>query len=358
MGTMKHMGVQRDGAKDYLYYATDWIWPRNHDAHIKSLLLFFDGVALSLSTDLAADVLDRSPDLAQPLHDKGLLINLDPAAHLSADAANRLASGLTEWLERQPDPRSSLLPPLTWDPVPDAMPRMTGTLLDGHWGAGVLEAVRFERAMQRQGLAVPISGKLWLVSRNLRKVILLAYCRALHREVQASDITLQPVMVDHRQAPSWPMLPGDEQFRRSQNTQRVIKADWQQIGADLSAVPLDEVLDFRSQHGSDFRAYARGLRELVRAGNEMSDRQFAAAPLDRSTRIEQEAKELRKTLRGAFGRSSAGAALTLAGAAWTGTHGDDLLGALLAATGAGVAVTRPQRPETAYSYLFHIGKRF
>jgi hypothetical protein len=43
----------------------------------------------------------------------------------------------------------------------------------------------------------------------------------------------------------------------------VVEADIETIGIDLTKVPLDEVLDFRKQHGSQFRDYARELRDFT-----------------------------------------------------------------------------------------------
>jgi hypothetical protein len=42
------MGLNRDGSRDFAYYADDWIWPRTRTDLMKSTLLFFDGLALSL----------------------------------------------------------------------------------------------------------------------------------------------------------------------------------------------------------------------------------------------------------------------------------------------------------------------
>ncbi|MEV5598004.1 hypothetical protein [Streptomyces sp. NPDC052496] len=348
------MGVERAGSKDYLYYAPDWIWPANHEGCIKSLLLFFDGVALSLPADLAAETLDRSPDLAQPLHDQGLLINLDPHTCLSPEAASTLARGLTDWLESRPRRRP---------PDPHAAAAIASLHWARHWSTNP-EAERFIQVMRRQGLTFRSANGLWHIDQDVRLMILMAYCRALHREMQASDITLQPVMRDMQSFPGsvGPAFrdlerPAQKGWRRNQVMHRVIRADWREVGVDLSRVPLGEILDFRNRHGADYRAYAEGLRQLVRASEEMSDTQFAAALRDRSEQIEHAAAELRRSLRMAFGHTSAALIFSIAGATWTAAQGD-VSAALLAVASAIAATTRPPRPVTAYSYLYHMKKRY
>jgi hypothetical protein len=72
------MRPDTDRVKDYVYYYSDWIWPSDSSDWMKAFLLFFDGIALALPADLAIQVIDHDPVLAQPLLDRGLLINLAP----------------------------------------------------------------------------------------------------------------------------------------------------------------------------------------------------------------------------------------------------------------------------------------
>jgi hypothetical protein len=60
-------------SSEFAYYYTDWIWPRGSTDFIKSMLLFFDGMALSLSSDRAEQAIGQDPVLAIPLAEQGLL---------------------------------------------------------------------------------------------------------------------------------------------------------------------------------------------------------------------------------------------------------------------------------------------
>ncbi|OEJ21937.1 hypothetical protein AR457_39090 [Streptomyces agglomeratus] len=351
------MGVQRDGAKDYLYYASDWIWPDHRLDFVKSLLLFFDGVALSLPEELANETIERSPELAQPLKEKGLLVNLDPHTHLGPDAAASLAQWLTDWLSGP----TSL----------SASPSLHGVgLTHAHWGAARgarhrAEAEVFTQLMVRRGLASAEGEGLWKLHPEVRLMVLVAYCRFLHREIQnTADFTLQPVLVDpygsrplQSEESFQSASSGPDRARRTwlsiQRTLRVVCSDWNEVGVDLSRIPLDEVLDFRDHHGTQFRSYAKGLRDLLTITEGLTDAQFEAELRARAARITDDAADLRTTLRRAFGRTTAGAVLAIAGAAWTATQGD-IVGALVTTAAASAAIAPPPRQVTAYSYLLSI----
>ncbi len=44
---------------------------------------------------------------------------------------------------------------------------------------------------------------------------------------------------------------------------KVIKLDLEPVSFDLGAIPLDDVLEFRMEHGADHRAYMRDLRSFM-----------------------------------------------------------------------------------------------
>jgi hypothetical protein len=70
---------------------------------------------------------------------------------------------------------------------------------------------------------------------------------------------------------------------------RVVTVDLELVGPNLEAVPLDEVVQFRAEHGAEFRAYARRLRAVVRGdggrligrGRKRSRRSFGGDPRSR-----------------------------------------------------------------------------
>lgn len=70
------------------YYYPERYWLAREGSWIKSLLLFFDGVAILLPDCMSGRELIADPSLAEPLSDRGLLRVLQP-----------------EWLIDAPTPR-------------------------------------------------------------------------------------------------------------------------------------------------------------------------------------------------------------------------------------------------------------
>ncbi|MGW4759952.1 hypothetical protein [Streptomyces chartreusis] len=353
------MGVQRDGSRDFAYYANDWIWPSGRAALMKSTLLFFDGIALSLPQDLADRMIETSPDLAQPLAEHGLLINLEPKAHLQPTTAAGLARGLREVIERIDHPE--------WRAA------NYGGLVRDHWGGvrAQLEADELSTLMLRRGLAAPMWGsrlpheggaRFLRIAPAVRLLILNAYCQALRRDLQHhSDITLQPVaeVVRPYRDRHWQwgaslralmqtaaqITPGSG-FAAAE----VVRADLRHLDVDLSHVPLDELLAFRADHRAELRSYIEGLRTFVHSATGLSAEQYESELRARRLRIDEEAAALKSETRKAFGRLTAATGLAIAGASWTATQGD-VVGALLAGAAAAAAITRPLEPVTAYTYV-------
>jgi transcriptional regulator with XRE-family HTH domain len=64
---------------EFAHYYGDWIWTEKQTDWIKSLLLFFDGIALALPQSMASRLVDTDPILAQPLAQLDLLRNYPPS---------------------------------------------------------------------------------------------------------------------------------------------------------------------------------------------------------------------------------------------------------------------------------------
>jgi hypothetical protein len=63
---------------EFAHYYGDFIWDEELTGWIKSLFLFFDGIALALPPEMADRLIEANPVLAQPLAELGLLRNYDP----------------------------------------------------------------------------------------------------------------------------------------------------------------------------------------------------------------------------------------------------------------------------------------
>jgi hypothetical protein len=347
---------------DLGYYYSDWIWGERSINFMKSMLLFFDGLALALPSHLAAEVIDRDPVLAAPLAEKELLVNFDPVSTLDANAAERLATTLTEVVERFP---MHLLTPGAF------------ILTDTHWGQGsaqrgVVEA--FERALAERGLISPKgSDGLYTIQSDMRFLILTMFAQSLRVQLGDRGIVLHPATDSAADAEriDWILyhylraLPNDERHELALNAAGFgrllpyvdrmnplhLAADLDGVGADLSAVPLDEVLSFRAENGHHYRAYARALREFLASLAQASPAERLRINQEREAEIQDEVMALRRISRTAFGTRMATLFLSLAGAAWT-LHTGDPIGAMIAGSAAGLqAAPTPGQTVTAYSYL-------
>ena len=326
---------------------------------MKSMLLFFDGLALSLPSNLAAEVIERDPILAIPLSERGLLVNFDPAATLDMDAAERLANTLIEAVERYP--------PYLWHGVGEI-------LTDFHWGHGsaadaTVEA--FQRVLAERGLITPAATYgLYEMERGVRLLVLTLFAQTLRMQLELRGIALHlatdsvllahdmvghlhdfPYNAEHLmgnyEAFAWPReLGSDDVMNPSQ-----LASDLSDVGADLSAVPLDEVLDFRAQNGQHYRAYARALRELLAYRAQASPLEWVRIRDERTLEIRDQVADLRRISRSAFGTRTATLLVAFAGVAWT-LHMGDPIGAMIAGAAAGLqAVPTSRQGVTAYSYL-------
>ncbi len=121
---------------------------------------------------------------------------------------------------------------------------------------------------------------------------------------------------------------------------------------NLASVPLDEVLDFRSEHGTEYRAYARDLRAEVHTLGLMDADDRASHLLDRQEMLSDMSNDLRKSARRSFGKQLASFLLGMAGDAWNLLGQNDPIGAALAASSAVVGSINDQGPVMAYSYVF------
>lgn len=131
----------------------------------------------------------------------------------------------------------------------------------------------------------------------------------------------------------------------------VVVSDLQQVSFDLSTIPLDEVLDFRAQHGEAYRAYARDLRSFVRGVStaDPADRESAFA--DRREALGDAAAELNRHMRSAWRRPMASFGLGIGGAAVALVAGNPVPAGIGFAS-ALLGFKRQADPSSAYTYLF------
>jgi hypothetical protein len=122
-----------------------------------------------------------------------------------------------------------------------------------------------------------------------------------------------------------------------------VMSDLSAVTLNLSQVGLDDILDFRARHRSEFRAYVLGLQALLGSAPTSGDL------ADRRAALVDDARRLRELQQRRWPNLGSGASLGIIGAAWTLASGD-LLGALIGAAGAQLLPVGPT-PVSAYTYI-------
>jgi hypothetical protein len=341
------------------YYYPEPYWLAREGTWIKSLLLFFDGVAILLPDYMSGRELVEDPALAGPLSDQGLLKVLHPEWFVDGELADRLAEGMVELITGGAFEDSAVagsgfaelsLGRMGFAELSSSRMGFAGLSASrmGSRDAGVFEMIHEE--LKARGLARDSEDG---VSIPLREDVRLAYLLLLAQEAREAGrrhgFDLHPATNGRgadaaRSFLELPAMP---------SRQDVIGFDLQTASVDLDSVPLDEVLDFRRQHRGEHRDYMLDLRRFLGdvSGAEPADRQRLLE--QRQAELAEQAKSLWRLALGAFRKpaSAAGFALTLTGAAWTLATGNPV-SAGLAGLGAGLQLISGRDTGSAYSYIF------
>jgi hypothetical protein len=328
--------MRRVSAPTLAFYYPGWIW--RDPTWLKNLLLFFDGVALLVPTYLRNRLDAADPALVEGLRQNDLLHVLEPESLMNQQAAEALTEHLADLLA------SGALDDLVHVGGPMAELSLSRLGYDADRGLAEMLLEELEQrglaGKSQDGLSVPLH---WA----LRNVILVLLSQILRPQGAAIGLDLSPT-TDQPQLHAalndllkLPSLP---------SAGRVVSLDLEAVGVDLSAVPLEEILEFRDEHGIEYRTYARDLRATLHDLSTLPSSEHASLLDDRREAFSDASRALNVRAR-AWWHKPASLALGLGGAAWTLKTGDPL-GALVSATGAGLsAIPTPSTTVDAHSYL-------
>jgi hypothetical protein len=330
------------------FYYPGTMWRRPD--YIKNLILFFDGVALLVPAYMERRIEEMDPWLVVGLREHGLLHLIRPETAVDRAATEALAIQLTEIIATgQLDHLAEIHVPFR----EISMSRMG-------WAGDSELAVMLHEELRGRGLARDsedgVSIPMHPLVRNLILVMLSQLLRgpALKNGLDLSPTTdspeIQRALAELLNVPAMP------------SAGHVVSLDLDVVGVDLSAVGIEEALEFRAEHGDSYRAYARGLRAVVRDLAIVPEDERPAILRDRAEALGDSAASLRETARGRLAKAAKLATLSLglAGAVWSAAHGSDIISGIFAG-GTTVAGMAPNaQPETAgaYSYLLQARSAF
>jgi hypothetical protein len=314
---------------EFVHYYGDWFWTDEQTAWLKSLLLFFDGIVLALPDQAADRMIASHPVLAQPLAEMGLLRNYAPDLWLKSP----YKEGVTP-VHNFIDAQRQLQSPYDKDVVyVESMAGVEAVLRAAsrhssskrHFDETMKEFDRLLKLAKQQYGGSP--SQMRALSVGVTSWLLSQYVH---------DILIHPIIDDVEAASFVSSIIGGRRTGESE----VILSDLLHLDLDLSTVPLDEVLAFRQKYGSEYRAYARDVRQFVLELSLLPKSLRSSALAARHIELSDRAESLRKTSRNSFMRQAVGISFGIAGAAWTLAHGD-FWPAIFASGAAATALTKP-----------------
>lgn len=326
------------------HYYPGWIWDARSVGELKSLLLFFDGFALLLPEDHFHAAVTHEAELAQPLQEAGLLHNFEPRTWLDADTAQIIRRAAIRSRRAEGSPAFITIGHL-WGPM---------AISTGHMAADPPSTDRIVNQMLRSGTIIrrrpDLGPDMVDMPERARAAVLLTLGLAAQAKVASHRIHLVGDLSQATREQSDPLPRVGQALSKAERIGRLLHQDILNVGVDLSEAPLDEILDYRREHGAAYRAYAEDLRRFVGILQ-------AAEPIDRprmlherSESIADHASKIRRARR-AWGRPVTALAFAGAGAAWT-LHQADIWGAVFGALGAAAGFARPPKPQSPFTYLF------
>ncbi len=327
------------GPSEVAYYYPAPYWSAGHGDWIKSLLLFFDQVAILLPDYMYGVHRSVDPTLAGPLEDLGLLEVLEPTTWISQDVIDRLANTMVE-----------LLTDGTFADLDTSVHYHELSQSRMGYGVDVGLADMLVEELQERHLAKPttdgVSIPLHPVVRTTILVLLAQLARGAGSE---RGLRIHPT-TDNRQAAEDLLQTLRQPVLASAGN--VVALDLEAVTLDLSRVPLDDVLAFRAEHRDGHKAYMDSLRGFMVELAETAEPERANLIVDRRQELADTAHDLQRTARRAFARNLATWSLGIAGSAWS-YRAHDPLGLALTAGGlaAGLLPGGAAQPS-AYSYIF------
>lgn len=331
---------------DLAYYYPQPYWRAGEADGLKNLLLFFDGIAILLPRYMAGRETAADPVLAGPLREQGLLRILEPETFVDQQATEALIAAVADLVTQ--GAFDDLERP-EWGYQELSRSRMG-------WDADVELSEMITEELIARDLARPsqdgVSVPLHPVVRMTFLVLLSQLARDAGRRAGLSlnpATTSSAAIEDLIQVLSLPA---------SRSAGHIVTLDLETVGVNLATVPLDEVLEFREQHGASYKAYARNIRHLIAELGLFAPEERESLLADRREELEDLANDLRKTARRQW-RSLAALSIGAVGAAWAAAGpSHDPLGGALALAGAALGFAPEEPPATAYSYVLEARRAF
>ena len=319
------------------YYYPEPYWLADEGGWVKSLLLFFDEIAILLPEYMRGRHVIADPTLAGPIEELGLLRVIEPETLVDEATAAQLAEVIEALVEGG-----------AFDDL-DAVDRLA-ELSMSRMGMASLRAVAesVNAKLMERGLAKATEDG---VSVPMHPVVRSAYLLVLAQLARETGVRhgldLHPVTNCGRAGSGFRrLLDADVMPSRGQ----VVDFDLEVVTVDLDTIPLEDVLAFKRESAGAHRRYMQNLRAFTRDLSLMEEADRARALADRQADLQDEARDLRERATKAWRSPKAvsGFGLGITGAAWAIAAGNPVP-AVLTAIGAGLGMLPGKAEGSAYS---------
>lgn len=322
------------------YYYPEPYWLVRDGSWVKTLLLFFDEVAILLPDYMVGRHRDADPSLVEPLEDKGLLRILHPEWFVDAELTERITESVVD-----------LISGGAFDNLPSDEP--FAELSMSRMGYGAVEglASMVYEELERRGLARPTEDGVSIPMHwRIRAVYLLLLAQLAREAGHRHGLDLHPATNTEG---AGDVLDSFFNLKPMPSRGHVVSFDLETVSVDLDSVPLDDVLAFRRDNAGIYRAYMTELRSFALQLSLVDDVERERMLDDRRAEIEEHARALMGRVRKAFTnpKKATGFGLGLAGAAWS-LATMNPVPAALGLLGAITGMAPDKSTGSVYSYLF------
>jgi hypothetical protein len=316
-------------------------------ALVKSMLLFFDDIAVFSPPAYASPLPALDVHLSAPLVERGLLQFVAP---------REVTRSRTEVIVRATLHRAAMETAERWVAAASAgdwdieVPRLQGRFL----GPGLVEttespasrdpgSLQLFKLLAQEGWLLPddSTDEGWTVLPGIASVANSILAQAVRVTAREQGWLIEPVATRRDEAKVLTAIVEDAV--ENVGAADVVMSDLAPVTLDLSRVGLDDLVEFRARHRSELRAYALALQALVASVWPSGD--LAA----RKATLTDEAHRLLELQRRRWPKLGPGVSIGIVGAAWTLASGD-LLGAQIGVAGSQLLPVGPT-PASAYTYL-------
>lgn len=320
------------------YYYPEPFWAGDEGGWLKTLLLFFDQVAILLPEYMYGRHSAADPSLAGPLEDMGLLVVLAPEDFVDAEMTDALANATV-----------GLLDAGVFDDLPPASHFAELSRSRMGWNADIELSASLIDQLQLRGLARDSEDGVSVpLHPTVRTAILVLLSQLARAAGQRRGLDLHPITPSRERVLD---LIHTLSLTDMPTAGQVVTLDLETVTLNLESVSLDDVLSFREEHRDTHHAYARSVRQAVNQLSAMPVTERPRALADRREELAEQADVLRRLARkrwrvplARFGLGAAGATVNLASG--------NVPAAVISALGGILGAKTDKSTPTAYSYLF------